>query len=128
MPKVKVIQRSWMYVTHNSWWYIHVPNMVWLCQRGKKLWPLHKAISKTLQIWPSGQGKCGVRIMNVCNTLSHGDRDLCVKYDGPISKQTEVVGWIQRHLKKPIYLTLRSKVNIVLGSWMYVTYHPMWQI
>ena len=47
--------------------------------------------------------------------------DLCAIYDLPISKQTKVRSLTQRQ-KKPINLTLRSKVNVILKSWMYATH------
>ena len=41
--KVKVIAHecTWHIV---PWWYTHVPNKIWLCQRTKKLRPEHKAM------------------------------------------------------------------------------------
>ena len=37
----------------------------------------------------------------------------------PMSKQREVAGRTWSHIKKPINLTLRSKVKVMLKSWMY---------
>ena len=53
--------------------------------------------------------------------------DPCAKYNMLMSKQTKVAGGTGRHVKNPINLTLRSKVNVVSGlecmrhivSWWY---------
>ena len=50
--------------------------------------------------------------------------DPCSKHGKQMSKQTEVTGRTWRHVKNLIYLTLRSKVKVVSGSWMYIT-HPL---
>ena len=50
--------------------------------------------------------------------------DLCAKYGMPLSKQTKLrVG--HKTCQKPINLTLRSKANVVLGSWIKATHHLM---
>ena len=41
--------------------------------------------------------------------------DPCAKYNMLMSKQTKVAGGTGRHVKNPINLTLRSKVNVVSG-------------
>ena len=46
---------------------------------------------------------------------------LCAKYGMPIWKQTEVTSQTRKHAKKPVNLILRSKLNIILEPWMYVT-------
>ena len=45
-----------------------------------------------------------------------------VKNGKSLSKQTEVTGQTQIHVKNSVNLTLRSKFNVVLGSWMYTTH------
>ena len=45
-----------------------------------------------------------------------------VKNGKSLSKKTEVTGQTQIHVKNSVNLTLRSKINVVLGSWMYTTH------
>ena len=47
--------------------------------------------------------------------------DPCAKLHKPMSKQGEVTGWTWR-IKKPGSLTLRSKIKVILESWMYATH------
>ena len=42
--------------------------------------------------------------------------DPCAKYGMPMSNQKIVIYQTQKHVKKPVNLTLRSKVNVVLGQ------------
>ena len=42
--------------------------------------------------------------------------DACAKYGKPMANQKIVISWIRKHVKNPINLTLRSKVNVVFGS------------
>ena len=51
--------------------------------------------------------------------------DPCAKYDMPMSKQSEVTDRTRRHVKKPINSTLKSKVNVLSGSWMCVKHRLM---
>ena len=46
----------------------------------------------------------------------------CVKYGMTMSKDKEAVVRTQSHVKNPINLTLRSKVNVVSGFLMYSTF------
>ena len=48
----------------------------------------------------------------------------CSKYGNQMSTQKEVMGQARKHVKNPINLNLRSKVNVVLGSWMHAS-HPL---
>ena len=48
--------------------------------------------------------------------------DPYAKYGMPMSNQKIVIYRTQKHVKKPVNLTLRSKVNVVLGSGMYATH------
>ena len=52
--------------------------------------------------------------------------DACAKYGKPKSKQKIVMGWTWKHVINTVK-TLRSKVNVVSGSWMYET-HPGFEI
>ena len=93
-----------------TWWYTHVSNIVWPCQRTKKLWPEHKAYRFDLEI----KGQCRVRIMNVRDTSSHGDRPMCqIWYDNV--KQTEVTGRTGRHGNKTYEGDLKVKGQRRIG-------------
>ena len=119
-PKDKVIQRSWIYVTHCPWtlgdtlmcqiWYDYVKGQ-------KSCGPNTKPCQNPYKIDLEVKGQCCIGIINISNTS-----DPCAKYDMPMSKQTEVTSRTWRLVKNPINLTLRSKVNVVSGSWMYVTH------
>ena len=65
-----------------------------------------------------------VRSMNVLDTFSHGDRHRCQIWYANAkaykSKRSDMKSW-----QKPINMTLRSKVNIESGSWMYTTHRLM---
>ena len=121
--KVKVIQSSWIYATHRT--------MVLTCQtkydyvKGEKSWglntkPCHKPYKLNLQV----KGQCRIRIMNVLNTSSHGDRPMCqIWYANATanrSYKSDIKTW-----QRPINLTLKSKVNIEPGTWMYATHRLM---
>ena len=89
--KVKVIQRSWMYVTHRSitlWWYTQVSNMVWLCQRTYKLCPKNEAMSKTLLIDNWGQRSTPYCYHDVRDTTSYGDSSICQIWYGKIKSNS----------------------------------------
>ena len=48
----------------------------------------------------------------------------CAKYGKPMSKQN-VIGHTRKHVKNPINLTLRSKINVVSGSTLsLIVIHP----
>ena len=74
--KVKVIAHecTWHIV---PWWYTHKPNKVWLCQKTKKLRPEHKACHKPYKFDPEVKVQGCIRIMDVLDTSSHGDRPMC---------------------------------------------------
>ena len=89
---------------------------------GQKSWglntkPCHKAYKFDLKV----KGQCRIMIMNVLDTSSHGDRHMCQIWYANVkanrSYSSDMKTW-----KKPINLTLRSKVNIVSGTWMYVSH------
>ena len=65
-----------------------------------------------------------IRIINVLDTSSHGDRPICQIWYANVkanrSYRLDMKIW-----QKPIKLTWRSKVNIQSGSWMYTTHHLM---
>ena len=68
------------------------------------------------------KGQCRIGIMNVRDTSSHGDRRMCqiwltnVKTKNSYKPDTKTC-----KKKTTCNLTLMSKVNIVLGSWMNAT-------
>ena len=68
------------------------------------------------------KGQVHTEFMNVRDTLYHGDTLCQTKYDYVKGKETET--WIQSHVINPINLILRSMVNVLSGSWMYLT-HPL---
>ena len=79
------------------WWYTHMPNKVWLCQRTEKLRYEHKAMSKNL-INLTLRSK--IKVVSgswMYWTLSLMVIDPCVKYGMPMSKLTEVTGRTWRH-------------------------------
>ena len=52
--------------------------------------------------------------------------DPCAKYM-PMSKETKVRGWTSSHvLKKTINLTSRSKIKVILKSWICTTHISWW--
>ena len=61
-----------------------------------------------------------IRIMNVRNTSSRGDRPICQIWYANF-KANKSNGSNTKTRQKPINLTLRSKVNVVWGTWMYAT-------
>ena len=52
------------------------------------------------------------------NDQYHIVLDPCAIHGMPISKHTENTGRTRRHVKNPKYLTQRSKVNVVSGSFI----------
>ena len=61
--------------------------------------------------------------MNVRDTSYHYEKRTCqTKYEYVKGQKTKT--WTQNHVVNSINLTLRSKVNVVSGSWMYLT-HPL---
>ena len=93
--------------------------------KGEKNWglktkPCHKPYKFNLQV----KGQCRIRIMNVLNTSSHGDRPMCqIWYANATanrSYKSDIKTW-----QRPINLTLKSKVNIESGTWMYATHSLM---
>ena len=68
-----------------------------------------------------GQGH--TKFMNVHNTSYHGDTLTCLtKYDNVKEQNSWGLNTNQIHAINPINLTLRSKVNIESGTWMYVSH------
>ena len=47
---------------------------------------------------------------------------LCAKFDKQMSNRKKGMGRTRIHVKNPIYLTLRSKVNVMSGLWMCATH------
>ena len=54
--------------------------------------------------------------MNVCDTLSYGDTLMCQIWYGRLIDK-KAAAQTQTHIKNPINLTLRLKVNIISGSY-----------
>ena len=101
-PKAKVIP-MWHIV---PWWNTHVPNMGWLCQRTKHMWPEHKTMTKTYRLTlkskDNGIWMYATHQLMVINS--------CAKYDMSMLQQQKLrVG--HKDMSKPINLTYRSKVN-----------------
>ena len=65
-----------------------------------------------------------IRIMNVLDTSSHGDRPICQIWYANVKANRSYRSYMKTW-QKPLNLTLRSKVNIELGSWMYATHRLM---
>ena len=107
------------------WWYTHEPNKVWLCQRTTKTeaWtqghvinPINLTLRSKLKV-VSGSWMYLTHPLMVIHP--------CPKYGMSMSKLTEVTGRTWRHVKNSINLTLRSKFNVVSGSWMHATHHTL---
>ena len=81
-----------------SWCYTHVRNLVCLCPRAKMILPRH-----TVKVIQSSW-----MYVTHCPTDMHSWPNMVLT---------------QSHGKIPINLTLRSKVNIELGSWMFTSSH-----
>ena len=64
------------------------------------------------------------RIMNVLDTSSHGDRPICQIWYANVKANRSYRSYMKTW-QKPLNLTLRSKVNIESGSWMYATHRLM---
>ena len=100
---------------HNiSWWYTQ-SNLLCLCQRAKTILHRHKFMVKM-------RSKVNVLQRSECGTLSHGET-LTSKYGLTMLKDQKAVVRTQRHAINPFYLTLRSKVNVLSGSWMFIGKH-----
>ena len=67
----RVHECTWHFV-RKPWWYIQVLNEVWL-SKDKNTKPCHKLYKFDLEV----KGQCRIRIMNVLDTSSHGDRPMC---------------------------------------------------
>ena len=61
------------------------------------------------------------RIMNVLDTSSHGDRPICQIWYATVKANRSYRSYMKTW-QKTLNLTLRSKVNIESGSWMYATH------
>ena len=110
-----------MYVTHHPM-VIHSCTKYGMTTSGQKSCdPNTKPYQKPYNFDLEVKSQRCIGTMNVCDTLSHSVRPMC-QYNMLMSKQTKVTGRTGRHVKNPINLTLRSKVNVVSGSWMYVTH------
>ena len=88
--------------------------------KGQKSWGLNtKPCHKLYKIDHEVKGQRRIRIMNVLDTSSHGDRPMCQVWYANVkanrSYRSDMKTW-----QKPINLTLTSKVNIKSGTWMNV--------
>ena len=81
------------------WWPTQVPNIVWLCQRTKKLWTENKAMSYKFDLEVKGQ-RC-IRIMIVTNISFHCDWPMCQICDA-IVKANKTYGSDTKTRQKPI--------------------------
>ena len=86
--------------------------------KGQKNWGLNtKPCHKPYKFDLDFKGQRSIRIMNVFDTSSHGDKPMCqiwyANVKGNKSYRLDMKSW-----QKPINLTLRSKVKIESGSWL----------
>ena len=87
--------------------------------KGLKSWdlntkPCHKPYKVDLEVKVQGR----IRIVTILDASFHGDRPMCQIWyaNAKANRRPDMKTW-----QKPINLTLRSKVNIESGSWMYAT-------
>ena len=77
--------------------------------------PCHKPYKFDLVVKVQGR----IRIVNILDAFFHGDRPMCQIWYANVtanrSYRLDMETW-----QKQINLTLRSKVNIELGTWMYL--------
>ena len=93
--------------------------------KDKKRWGLNTKLShKPYKFDLEVKGQRRIRIMKVPNTSSHGDRTMCQIWYANVkanrSYRSNMKTW-----QKLINLSLRSKVNMESGSWMYMSHLHM---
>ena len=110
---------------HNMLSHSHIPICQIWCAYVKEQ---RRSCPDTYSRWKyniENKGQGHTKVMNVCDTSSYGDTLMWIRYGMTMSKDIKAVAsWTQSQVKNPKKLTLRSKDNDVLGSWMYVT-HPL---
>ena len=122
--------RSRSYRVHDCMWHIE-PWWYTNCitkydyAKGQKRWGLNKkSCHKPYKFDLKVKGQGHIRIMNVLDTSSLGDRPMCQIWYANVkanrSYKLDMKTW-----QKPIKLTWRSKVNIQSGSWMYTAHRLM---
>ena len=112
--KVKVIQRLGMYATHRTMViHSHAKHIMTMsknkksCDRNTESY--HKPYKFDFEVKDQR-----IRIMNVRNTSSRGDRPICQIWYANV-KANKSNGSNTKTRQKPINLTLRSKVNVKSG-------------
>ena len=101
-----------------SWWYTHMPKFRMPMTKSEDILPDSIHGENIILILRSK-----VKVINVRDTLYHGDTLMCqTKYDYVKGQKSLVLNTKQCH--NPINLTLRSTFQVVSGSWMYLT-HPL---
>ena len=76
--------------------------------KGLNTKPCHKPYKFDLEV--KGQGR--IRVKNVLDTSSHGDRPMCQMWYCNVKANKSYRSDIKTSIKKPINLTFRSKVKI----------------
>ena len=108
--KVNVVSGSWMQATNplmvSELWFSNV--------KENRSYGSDTKTWKNLQIWPWGQRSRSNRD-HQCSSFK-SDRRMCQIRCKPMSNQKIVMDRTQKNVKNPVK-TLRSKVNVVLGSW-----------
>ena len=87
----------------------------------KKLSPEHRQCHKPYKFDLEVKVQGCIRIMNVLDTSCHGDIPICQIWYANVKANRSYRSFIKTW-QKPLDLTLRSKVNIDSGSWMYATH------
>ena len=115
--KVKVIQRSRIYITYHGdtpkcqICYAYVKEQRRSCTDINSWWKYNFDIEVKSQ--------CPTEVMNVahCSMVKHS----LAKYGMTMLKDQKAVVRTQKHAINPFNLTLRSKGNVLSGLWMYAT-------
>ena len=93
-------------------------------KRQKSLVPNTKQCHKPYKFDLQDKVQGCIRIMNVLDIFSHGDRPICQIWYANVKANRSYRSYMKTR-QKPLNLTLRSKVNIESGSWMFATHRLM---
>ena len=149
MSKMKVIQSSWMYATHRTMVIHSLAKQTMTMSKDKKAdsWTHSHVINPLNLTLRSKVNVVSESLMYLTHPLMHMVIDPCAKCGMPMSKPTDVTERRWRHdmtevykfdhevkgqhrisgtectwqWQKSINLTMRSKVNLESGTWMYVS-------
>ena len=112
---------------------IHGENIILMLRSKVKVINVHSCAKQSMTILKDKKAKSWtqsnvinpinltLRIMNVLDTSSHGDRPICQFWYANVKANRSYRPYMETW-QKPLNLTLRSKVNIESGSWMYATH------